>query len=233
MRNIKDFIHRWGLRFLSASFKQTKIRNIFLGNQFAYLDPTASVSSEAIIYGAQNISIGPYVSILPYVMLRCSPWLNIHQLSGSIEVGEGTVIQPFANLFTDEGIIKIGKRCSVNQYCMLSGQGGLIIGDDVRIGLRAAIIPTSHMDDLMDDLRSRLKGIEVKKRHRSTQLGINIGHRALIGAGAMILDGVNIAEGSAIGAGSVVTESTEPYGVYVGIPARKIKTLKCGEDIQQ
>jgi len=39
----------------------------------------------------------------------------------------------------------------------------------------------------------------------------------------IVLDGVNIANGSVIGAGSVVTKSTEPYGVYVGNPARKMK----------
>ena len=43
-----------------------------------------------------------------------------------------------------------------------------------------------------------------------------------IGFGAQIMPGITIAEGCVIGAGSIVTKNTEPYSVYVGIPARKI-----------
>ena len=38
-----------------------------------------------------------------------------------------------------------------------------------------------------------------------------------------ILSGVTIANGCVIGANSTVTKDTEPYGVYVGSPARLIK----------
>ena len=36
-------------------------------------------------------------------------------------------------------------------------------------------------------------------------------------------DGVTIAKGCVIGANAVVTKDTEPLGIYVGIPAKKIK----------
>ena len=41
-----------------------------------------------------------------------------------------------------------------------------------------------------------------------------------------ILSGVKIAKGSVLAAGSVVTKSTEPYGIYGGVPARKIGERK-------
>ena len=44
-----------------------------------------------------------------------------------------------------------------------------------------------------------------------------------IGSGAILLPGITVANGTIIGAGSVVTKSTEPYGVYVGNPARLIR----------
>lgn len=47
-----------------------------------------------------------------------------------------------------------------------------------------------------------------------------------VGANCVVLPGVTLAEGSVVGAGSVVTKSTEPWGVYVGSPARKVKTRK-------
>ena len=43
---------------------------------------------------------------------------------------------------------------------------------------------------------------------------------------AIILPGVTIAEGCVIAAGAVVNKSTEPDGLYAGVPARRVKDLK-------
>jgi sugar O-acyltransferase (sialic acid O-acetyltransferase NeuD family) len=51
---------------------------------------------------------------------------------------------------------------------------------------------------------------------------ITVGERCFIGVGAVIRDGLKIAERSFIGAGAVVISDTEPDGVYVGNPARRI-----------
>lgn len=57
--------------------------------------------------------------------------------------------------------------------------------------------------------------------------GINeityIGNDVWIGYGAIIMSGVKINDGSIIAAGSVVTHDTEPYSIYAGVPAKKIK----------
>jgi maltose O-acetyltransferase len=47
-----------------------------------------------------------------------------------------------------------------------------------------------------------------------------------IGANVTVLPGVHIGECSVIGAGSVVTKDVEPYSVYAGVPARKIRDLR-------
>jgi len=44
-----------------------------------------------------------------------------------------------------------------------------------------------------------------------------------VGLGSIILSGVTIGEGSIIAAGSVVTKDVEPYSIYAGNPARKIR----------
>ncbi len=59
-----------------------------------------------------------------------------------------------------------------------------------------------------------------------TMLGVEIGDDVWVGAGVRILDGVKIGSGCVIGTGSVVTKSTDPYGVYVGVPAKKINDRK-------
>jgi sugar O-acyltransferase (sialic acid O-acetyltransferase NeuD family) len=49
-----------------------------------------------------------------------------------------------------------------------------------------------------------------------------IGSGAFIGLNATIYDNIEIAPDCVIGAGSVVTRSTEPGGVYAGMPARRV-----------
>jgi acetyltransferase-like isoleucine patch superfamily enzyme len=44
-----------------------------------------------------------------------------------------------------------------------------------------------------------------------------------VGYGTIILSGVHIRQGSIISAGSVVTKDVEPFSIYAGVPARKIK----------
>lgn len=51
---------------------------------------------------------------------------------------------------------------------------------------------------------------------------VSIGCNCFIGLGAVVRDGVRIADRCFIGAGAVVLADTEPEGVYVGSPARRI-----------
>lgn len=44
-----------------------------------------------------------------------------------------------------------------------------------------------------------------------------------IGAGCVVLPGVTLAEGSILGALSLIGESTEPWMIYGGVPARRLK----------
>ena len=50
-----------------------------------------------------------------------------------------------------------------------------------------------------------------------------IGNDVWIAAGVNILHSVRIGDGAIIGAGAVVTKDVEPYSIYAGVPAKKIK----------
>lgn len=52
-----------------------------------------------------------------------------------------------------------------------------------------------------------------------------IGSHVDIGANTCILGPVKVGDHAVIGAGSVVLEDVEPYSVYSGVPAKKIKVL--------
>ena len=52
---------------------------------------------------------------------------------------------------------------------------------------------------------------------------VQIGARVLIGAGAVVLPGVRIDNDVIVGAGAVVCDDIEIPGIYVGVPARRVK----------
>ncbi len=53
---------------------------------------------------------------------------------------------------------------------------------------------------------------------------ITIGRYAWVCARSTVLAGVDVGDGAVLGLASVTSRNLEPWGVYVGIPARKIKT---------
>jgi sugar O-acyltransferase (sialic acid O-acetyltransferase NeuD family) len=53
--------------------------------------------------------------------------------------------------------------------------------------------------------------------------GCQIGSRSFIGSGAVLKEGICLKEGTVVGAGTVVLRDTEAFGVYTGVPARRIR----------
>ena len=63
--------------------------------------------------------------------------------------------------------------------------------------------------------------------------GVTIGNDVYIADGVRIMPGVTIGDGCVIGSRAVVTKNCEPYGVYVGIPAKQVKKRFPIEMIEQ
>ena len=133
---------------------------------------------------------------------------------GRIELGDFCEVHRGAQLMAYGGVIEIGDNCSINPGSILYGHGGLRIGNDVRIAAGVTIVAANH--------NFKDAGVLIREQGEDC-VGITIGNDVWLGARVIVLDGVNIGDGSVIGAGAVVTKSTEPYGVYVGNPARKVK----------
>jgi acetyltransferase-like isoleucine patch superfamily enzyme len=140
--------------------------------------------------------------------------VTLERRGGQIVIGEKCEIHRGTQLLAYGGSIVIGNDCSINPGCILYGHGGLKIGSHVRIASHAIIIPANHIFSNPDRL-IRDQG--------ETRRGVVIGDDVWLGARVTVLDGIEIARGCVIGAGSVVTTSTEPYGIYVGVPAKLIK----------
>lgn len=96
-------------------------------------------------------------------------------------------------------------------------RGGVKIGNGVRIAAHCVIVPSNHIYSDPNEYIYK-QGMSCK--------GITIEDDVWIGAGVKVLDGITIAKGCVIGANAVVSKSTEPYGIYVGVPAKKIKSRR-------
>lgn len=169
------------------------------------------VSFSAELVGPGKVKLGRHVSIEPHARL-CANGGRAY-----IEIGDHSTILPYALLKTNGGTIKIGAHCSVNDYSVINGLGGVTIGDHVHIASHVYIVSSEHDYNKL--------GTEDFSRDMLSQ-GVSIEDNVWIGAGAVVLDGVTIGTGSVIGAGAVVTKNIEPYSLAVGVPARVTKKIK-------
>ncbi len=146
---------------------------------------------------------------------RVAPGAVVQRQGGRIQIGPGCTVHSGARLLAAGGSIRLGRNCSVNPGCILYGHGGLEIGSDVRMAAYTVLVPANHC---FDDASQPIC------RQGETREGIRVGNDVWFGVGAIVLDGVTIADGCVIGAGAVVAHATEPMGIYVGNPARRLRS---------
>ena len=132
---------------------------------------------------------------------------------GTISIGPRTHIDRGAIIRALGGSIVIGADCSVNAYSVLSGSGGIVVGDSVMIASHVSMYAENHV---FADTSVPMQVQGLSKR------GIVVRSDVWIGTGARVLDGVDLGAGSVVAAGAVVTKSTEPLTVNGGVPARVI-----------
>jgi acetyltransferase-like isoleucine patch superfamily enzyme len=102
-----------------------------------------------------------------------------------------------------------------------STHGKIIIGDDVMFGPGVVLVGGNH---LVEDKYTKMIDILKGKDHDDGFLTIK--NNVWIGANVVIMPNVTIETGCIIGANAVVTDSTVPYGIYGGVPAKLIKIRK-------
>ncbi|GGP98455.1 gamma carbonic anhydrase family protein [Shewanella ulleungensis] len=127
-------------------------------------------------------------------------------LVGDIKLDHDASVWPLVAARGDVNKIRIGKRSNVQDGSILhvtrksaaNPEGHpLIIGDDVTIG------------------------------HKAMLHGCKIGHRVLIGMGAILLDGAIVEDDVIVGAGSLVppNKTLQSGYLYVGSPCKQVRPL--------
>ncbi len=119
-------------------------------------------------------------------------------------IGDYTHISPYVTVIGGEK-----SEFILGHFATIAAGSRVIAGSDAFLGdgFTSVTVP--------DEFRDKVAFSTVK-----------ISRFAGVGTNAILMPGVCIGEGSVIGAGALVTSDTEPWTIYVGVPARPYKIRK-------
>jgi acetyltransferase-like isoleucine patch superfamily enzyme len=113
-----------------------------------------------------------------------------------------------------EGFVEIAHHTHFAPGCALYGHGGLSIGPYCNIAAHCVLATIGH-DPVRREQPMALAPAVARP--------ITLVEDVWLGANVTVTSGVTIGRGCIIGAGAVVTRDAKPWGVYVGVPARRVK----------
>lgn len=135
-----------------------------------------------------------------------------------LEVGDNVRIDDFTTI---SGKVKLGDYIHIAQFCGLyGGDEGILMDDFSGLSSRVVIYATSN-DYSGESLTNPMVPMKYKQADKNQT--VHLEKHAIVGTTSVILPGVTIGIGSSVGAMSLVTKSLEPWGIYAGSPAKKIK----------
>jgi acetyltransferase-like isoleucine patch superfamily enzyme len=202
--------------------------------QYADTDPStlpATLRVALLQMDPRNVTLEPeyYKDIDPAKYAPRKPLLWLWEMYDRSPLGENVALGiPFRRILAKHVFASCGKNFKAFTHVRLSYGYNLTVGDDVVI----------HRHVLLDDRG----GIDIGDGSSVSDFANVYSHshnivdgrivylpKTVIGKGvrityhATILAGTRVADDSMIGTSAVLTKSTDPHWVYVGVPARKIK----------
>lgn len=143
---------------------------------------------------------------------------------GNILIGDDVRIDDFCVLSAGEGGIEIGSNVHIAPFCSLVGAHRIVMEDFSGLSARVSIFSSS--DDYRGDW---LTNPTVPAEYSNVIHGeVRLGRHVIVGAGAVILPGTTLGAGAAVGALSLVRGNYAEFGVYSGVPARRISDRRRG-----
>jgi maltose O-acetyltransferase len=130
---------------------------------------------------------------------------------GDVRLESGTIIRCET--------LSMGDGSFVNNRCFFAA-GDIVLGRNVYLSTGVVLSTGDHE-----------LGPSDKRAGHDIQAPIVIQDGCWLGVNVVVLRGVRVAAGCVVGAGAVVTRDTEPDGVYVGVPARRVRDLEPGDTV--
>ena len=146
----------------------------------------------------------------------------------SVEIGSHCAFDNGLHI-TTKG--QFGSYIHVGPYVsIIGGSNSLLIAGDfstIATGARIICMGEAH-------LGNGLVGPTIPEGYKDDMVGgkIILERFSNILTNAIVLPGITVGEGAVVGAGAVLGSNAEPWSIYLGNPARKIKTRKKEEMIR-
>jgi sugar O-acyltransferase (sialic acid O-acetyltransferase NeuD family) len=151
----------------------------------------------------------------PFILAIGNPFIKEKLVDKALKAGlypAETIIHPRA-LVQDKTTNKIGKGGLISPNCIITTN--VILEDYVTLNLATTV---GH-DTNLGRFTTTNPGVHISGF-------VNIEDRVEIGTGASIKNNINICPNTLIGAQcTVVKDIEEPYGIYTGVPAKRIKEI--------
>ncbi|MGV8050827.1 MAG: acyltransferase [Anaerolineaceae bacterium] len=137
-------------------------------------------------------------------------------------VGNDVRIDDFCILSAGEGGIELGSFIHIAAYSSIIGRERVELGDFANISSRVSVYSSSD-----DYSGSWMTNPTIPEEFTGVlHAPVKIGRHTIVGAGCVILPGVTIEDGVAIGALSLIKNRCLEFGVYCGIPAKRVAERK-------
>lgn len=163
--------------------------------------------------GSPRVVLGSRVTLQPWCFLTGS---GLVEVADDVDFGPNT----FFSTGGADGLIRVGSHSHCAPGCVLYGGGGLILGEYCNIAAHTVMATVQH-DPARHDVPMALS---------PSQSGpITLERDVWVGANATIMMNTFVAEGCIIAANAALTRDTEPYGLYGGVPARRIRDREAAD----
>lgn len=145
-----------------------------------------------------------------------SPIVIVHP--ENLVLGSRVILDALSFLNAGKGLF-LGNCIHVATMASIIGGGFCVLEDFVGVCAGARIITgTDEIDG--QGLVGPTVPQELRSFHRSF---VVCGKHAFLGTNCVVHPGVTIGEGTVVSSGAVVTKDLEPWGIYQGAPARRVK----------
>ncbi|WP_080636804.1 acyltransferase [Sinorhizobium meliloti] len=139
--------------------------------------------------------------------------------AANISIGDNVTIDAGVFIDCQSGSITIGNHVHIAPGCYLSGGGTIALEDFSGLAPGACIF--SGSDDYVGE--GLTNATVPEEFRRVTYAPVRLGRHVIIGSGTVVLPGCSIGEGSSVGALSLVTKDLDSWGVFCGVPAKRLK----------
>lgn len=151
----------------------------------------------------------------------------------SLTLGHDVRIDDFTII---SGTVTLGNYIHIAHFCGLyGGTAGIEMEDYTGLSSKCSVYATT--DDYSGASMTNPM-IPQEYEPGAIDAPVKIQRHAIVGASSLVMPGVTVSEGTALGSMSLCNKTTQPWSIYVGIPAKKIKErskelLKLASDFEQ